>query len=243
MLLEIAVTSLLSAKRAQEAGAGRIELCMELGVGGLTPSPGLLHEVLDQLTIPVNVLVRPRSGDFTYTDCELRVMERDIQYCVTAGCAGIVSGVLTDHHEIDAEATRRLIEASGSLPFTFHRGFDWTPQAEKSIDTLLELGVQTLLSSGQKPSAEQGMETLVAMQKRAGSDLTIMPGGGVSPENAPLFAQAGFRAIHASAGQAEFTWASPLPFPFNSPKHLDERVRYESSAERIRAIRLAFDNI
>lgn len=237
MILEIAVTSLLSARRAEAGGADRVELCMELGVGGLTPSPGLLEEVLNALSIPVNVLIRPRSGDFTYTDYELQVMEQDIRYCKSVGCAGIVSGVLMDTHEIDQAATERLIEASGDLPFTFHRAFDWTSNFEQSIDTLLAMGVKTVLSSGQEPQVIAGLETLQRMQLRAGDALTVMPGGGVTPDNASIFAQAGFRALHASASQIEFSWSESFPFSFNSAKHINEQVRYESNTGRIQAIK------
>ncbi len=236
MLLEIATHSLTSAKRASASGADRLELCAELGVGGLTPSPGLVEATLAGVTIPVYALIRPRSGDFHYTAEELVTMERDIRWCLDRGCSGVVIGVLQRDRAIDQDATRRLIAAAAGKPVTFHRAFDWTPDPLRALDTLLELGVGTLLTSGQQPKAEAGLDRLAAWQQRVGEDLTIMPGSGVGPENAPLFAKAGFRAIHASAARVDYEWSHPFPFSFNTPAMLNEQVRYETQGDRVRGI-------
>ena len=236
MLLEIATHSLTSARRALANGANRLELCGELGVGGLTPSPGLVVAVLEESTIPVFALIRPRSGDFHFTADELVTMERDIRWCLDRGCAGVVIGALQRDRTIDTAATRRLMDAAAGKPVTFHRAFDWTPDPLQALDTLLNLEIPTLLTSGQQPGAEAGLDQLIAWQKRVGEDLTIMPGSGIGPESAPLFADAGFRAIHASAARADYEWSHPFPFSFNTPAMLDEQVRYETQGERVAAI-------
>lgn len=111
----------------KKPGADRIELCQELAIGGITPSYGLLKQVLDTLDIPVFVLIRPRSGNFTYSDAEFDIMKQNIQLCKDLGASGIVSGVLNIDNTIDIERTQELVELSKPLPFTFHRAFDWTP--------------------------------------------------------------------------------------------------------------------
>lgn len=236
MQLEIAAASLTSARHAQVAGAHRIELCAELGVGGVTPSYGLITQVLEEIELPVHVLIRPRSGDFLYNDAELQTMERDIRFCVSEGCAGIVSGVLTKDLQIDEEATARLQEAAGEASFTFHRAFDWTADPLEAFDTLLELKVDTLLTSGQAPDAAAGLPILERLQERAGEHLVIMPGGGINPENAVMFRESGFPFIHASATMPIERLATKPPVPMNSARMLDETRLFESNVERIRDI-------
>ena len=125
MLVEVCANSLESALNAQKGGADRIELCSELGVGGITPSYGLLKMVKERLSVPVHVLIRPRAGDFSYSEMEFELMRRNIALCVDLGFEGIVSGILHRDFSLDEERTGALIEASGSLSFTFHRAFDW----------------------------------------------------------------------------------------------------------------------
>ncbi len=135
MLLEICANSYQSAINAEKAGANRIELCAELAVGGITPSYGLLKKVMNDLTIPVHVLVRPRSGDFTYSDAEFQILKEDILICKELGVLGIVSGVLNLDNTIDLERTKELVETAKPMNFTFHRAFDWVlnPMDESKI--------------------------------------------------------------------------------------------------------------
>ncbi|MCB0438137.1 MAG: copper homeostasis protein CutC [Mangrovimonas sp.] len=201
MLLEICANSFQSAKNAQEAGAHRIELCSELSVGGITPSYGLLKKVVETLSIEAFVLIRPRSGNFVYSAAEFEVMKRDIEVAKQAGCHGIVSGALTEDFSIDIQRTQELIALSNPLPFTFHRAFDEVSNPEEALEQLADLGVTRILSSGQKASAENGLELLIKLNRRATHNIIIMPGGGINPSNAKLFKQAGFREIHASASK------------------------------------------
>ena len=160
MIIEVCANSFESALNAQKAGADRIELCVELAVGGLTPSHGLLQKVIEELSIDVNVLIRPRSGDFTFTDAEFDVMKRDILFCKEMGCSGIVSGVLTKDNSIDIERTAALVALAKPLSFTFHRAFDWVVHPKKAIEELVQIGVHRLLTSGQESSAINGIQLL-----------------------------------------------------------------------------------
>lgn len=199
MEIEICANSFASAKAAKNAGASRIELCTELSVGGLTPSYGLIEKVICELEIPVHVLIRPRSGDFTYSDEELDVMLRDIAFCKNLGCAGIVSGVLTANNKIDFEKTEQLLIASEGMEFTFHRAFDWVENPVEELQKLMDLKVNRLLSSGQKPTAIEGVSLLKELKNYSRDKLEIMPGSGVSIENILEFKEAGFTSIHLSA--------------------------------------------
>ncbi|MDO6517447.1 copper homeostasis protein CutC [Zobellia uliginosa] len=197
MLVEVCANSLQSALNAQRAGVDRIELCSELAVGGITPSYGLLKSVREKISIPVHVLVRPRSGDFTYTSDELEIMKEDIALCVELGFDGIVSGVLKTDFSLDVDRTKQLIGASGSLKFTFHRAFDWVRDPLEAFGQLQSLGVDYVLTSGQRPSAVEGMVLLKALLKDE-SNCILMPGGGVKPTNVETFMAEGFKAVHLS---------------------------------------------
>jgi len=235
MKLEICTSSYQSASNAQDAGAQRIELCSELSIGGITPSYGLLKQVVDTLSIPVNVLIRPRSGNFTYSEAEFNIMKHDIQLCKDFGCAGIVSGILHTDNTIDIERTQELIELSYPLPFTFHRAFDWTPNAKDAIRQLINLGVHSVLTSGQNSSAEKGLALLKELHKIADDKIKILPGGGINASNANLFKSAGFKEIHASASMIKQVNDSPK-IPMNSLKFFDETIEAYSDIDNIKSI-------
>ncbi|WP_299620245.1 copper homeostasis protein CutC [uncultured Tenacibaculum sp.] len=201
MKLEICANSYRSALYAQEAGAHRIELCSELQLGGITPSYGLLKLVAEQLTIPAFVLIRPRSGNFNFSPIEYKIMKENILLCKELGYSGIVSGVLHSDNTINVERTKALIELSRPLPFTFHRAFDLTPDPYKAIEQLIELGVERVLTSGQKDTAEEGIALLQDLQEKYGDKITIIAGSGVNPNNAALFKEIGLREIHSSASK------------------------------------------
>lgn len=201
MLLEICANSFESAFNAKKAGADRIELCSELSVGGVTPSFGLLKKVTEELSIPVHVLIRPRSGDFTYSDEEFDSMKENIKLCKELGVNGIVSGILHIDNSIDYLRTQELIELSKPMHFAFHRAFDCVTDPFKSLEKLMDLGVNTILTSGQQPKAINGITLLSQLQEKAGNKLTILAGGGINPKNALQFKKAGLKAIHASASR------------------------------------------
>ncbi|MCH2489797.1 MAG: copper homeostasis protein CutC [Flavobacteriales bacterium] len=224
MIIEICANSFESAKAAQLAGADRIELCSELAVGGLTPSHGLLQKVCDELSIPVHVLIRPRSGNFIYTDAELDVMLRDISFCKKVGVAGIVSGMLTSENTVDAVATNVLIEASKGKEFTFHRAFDWCVDPLVALQSLKELGVDRILSSGQHPKAIDGIELLKQLLSLSEGKIQIMPGSGVSHSNILDFKRAGFEMVHFSATVKEQVLGTPPKVSMHSPDLFKEGV-------------------
>lgn len=199
MQIEICVNSYQSAKNAQEARANRIELCQELGVGGITPSYGLIKQVLGSLEIPVFVLIRPRSGNFVYSDAEFEIMKQDIQLCKDLGCHGIVSGVLDAYNSIDVKRIEELVELSKPLAFTFHRAFDEVVNPREALEQLIDIGIERVLTSGQKDTAEKGLDLIEELHKIANGRIVVLAGGGISAENAALFKTIGLTEIHASA--------------------------------------------
>jgi len=235
MKLEICANSFLSAKNAQQAGAHRIELCSELAVGGVTPNYGLLTKVMAELSIDTFVLIRPRSGNFNFSDDEFEIMKRNIQLCKEIGCKGIVSGVLNYDNTIDVARTNELVSISKPLAFTFHRAFDLTPNPSQALDKLLSLGIDRVLSSGQKTSAEVGLKELKRLNKRADNKIIILPGGGVTVENSIQFKNAGFSEIHASMSSFELRSEKPS-IAMNSLQNLDESKIKFSDPEKICAL-------
>lgn len=201
MKVEICSTSFESSLNAELAGATRIELCSELAMGGVTPSLGLVKQIKEKLNIPVFVLIRPRSGNFVYTQAEVEVMKTDIELCKELGVEGIVSGVLTSDFQVDEKRTKELIACTFPLEFTFHRAFDCVEDPFRALKELVDLGVNRILTSGQKSSAVEGLEELVKFQEFVGNECVILPGGGIHPSNKHLFQQKGFKEIHASASQ------------------------------------------
>ncbi len=201
MLLEICANSYQSGKNAQDAGAHRIELCQDLPVGGITPSYGLLKQVIEHLQIPTFVLVRPRGGHFVYSDDEFEIMKQDIQICKDLGCQGIVSGVLNADRTIDTQRTQELVELSKPLSFTFHRAFDEVENPKEALEQLIDLGIERVLTSGQQSTAEKGIELLKVLNQIADDRITILAGGGINAPNAKKFSKAGLKEIHASASK------------------------------------------
>ncbi|SFR33355.1 copper homeostasis protein [Robiginitalea myxolifaciens] len=232
MLVEVCANSVSSAKIAQAAGADRIEFCSELAVGGITPSLGMLTQVLEEVRIPVHVLIRPRSGDFCYDASEFKAMLRDIALAREAGVAGIVSGVLFQDGSLDMERTQILKEAAGDSTFTFHRAFDRCPEPEKVLEQLETLGPMYILSSGQASNATAGLSTLVGLAAQA-RNCKFMPGAGIGPDNAGLFADAGFTAIHLSGVQVPQEQELFHGPAMNSPGMLRETSPLLSDATRI----------
>ena len=201
MILEICANSYQSAINAQVAGAHRIELCSELSVGGVTPSPGLLKKVMADIKIPVHVLIRPRGGNFLYTENEFEIMKETIRLCKDLHCAGIVSGVLHEDYTIDKKRTLELIELAKPLSFTFHRAFDEVTYPREALLQLITLGADRLLTSGQEEKAEDGIDLLIELQKLARNKLTILPGSGINSVNCIHFKNSGFSEIHSSASK------------------------------------------
>ena len=193
---EVAVDSVESAVIAQSAGANRIELCAGLAIGGITPSHGMIAVARERLEIPVNVIIRPRRGDFLYSESEFEIMRRDIEYAKALNVNGVVIGILRADGAIDVDRTRILIEQARPLDVTFHRAFDMTNDPQKALDDLITLGVDTVLTSGQASSAEQGLPLITDLVTQAQGRMKIMPGAGINPTN--------IRKIVIDSGASEF---------------------------------------
>ncbi len=237
MIIEICANSFESAQAAQSARAHRIELCTELSVGGLTPSYGLIEKVVSELNIQTHVLIRPRSGNFTYSKEEFDVMLRDISFCNKIGCAGIVSGFLTSENKIDTKKTQQLIEASEGMEFTFHRAFDWVENPIEELQKLIDLEVNRLLSSGQKPTAIEGISLLKELQNISKGKIELMPGGGINIENALKFKEAGFKSIHFSATTKKQVLSKKPIVSMHSDSFFEEGVIATSNSETIQKIK------
>lgn len=201
-LLEVCVDSVESAIAAQEGGADRLELCGHLLIGGATPSPALAEAVLSAVKIPVNIMIRPRFGDFCFTEAEKETLLREVELFRDIGANGLVLGALLPDGRLDEDHLAACMELGGAaLKYTLHRAFDLSRDPFEALDTALALGFDTLLSSGQKAKATEGIELLRAMVKYVGNRMAVMAGSGVSAKNMEELARAGIRNFHFSAKQ------------------------------------------
>ena len=182
-LFEVCANSVESCIAAQKGGAHRVELCSGILEGGTTPSYGEIITAREQLHIKLHVIIRPRGGDFLYTETEIQIMEKDIRMCRKAGVDGVVLGCLTSDGEIDTITTKRLINAAEGMSVTFHRAFDQCWDPAQALDQLIALGCHRILTSGQQPTAEQGLPLLKKLVKRAGNRIIILPGSGINEIN------------------------------------------------------------
>ena len=196
MVIEVCAESYEYALKAEKAGADRIELCKDLHLDGLTPDYESAKRTIDSLNIPVFILIRPREGDFIYFNEEFELMKRDIVKFKEMGCKGIVSGVLNDDNSTDIERTKELVELSKPLEFTFHRAFDLVNNPLKEIENLIEIGVDRVLTSGQKNKALEGLELLKELRNKSSNKIIVMPGSGITKLNYRKFS--GFNEIHGS---------------------------------------------
>lgn len=213
-LLEIAANSIASALAAEAGGAGRVELCSALEVGGLTPSHATIALAVQRLRIPVHVLIRPRAGDFIYDDLDCEVMQGDIAACKQLGCAGVVIGALDAAGDVDLPRCRALLDAAQGLSVTFHRAFDFTRAPLAALDVVIALGCDRLLTSGQARDALAGAPLIRQLVEHAGERIAIMPGGGVSAGNIAAIARiTGAHEFHASAKTRITSRARGAPSP------------------------------
>ena len=196
MIIEVCAESHEHAVKAEKAGADRIELCKDLHLDGLTPDYQTAKNTIEKLNIPVFILIRPRKGDFVYSNEEFGLMKRDILKFKEIGCKGIVSGILNNDKTIDIERTRELVELSRPLEFTFHRAFDVVKDPFNEIENLVEIGVNRILTSGQKDKAMDGLVLLEKLNSISDKRIIIMPGSGISKNNLKSFNL--FREIHGS---------------------------------------------
>jgi len=240
MIVEVCANSLESALNAEKAGADRIELCSELAVGGITPSYGLLKAVSEKISIPVRVLIRPRSGDFTYSDDEFEIMKKDIELCNEMGFDGIVIGMLHSNFIFDENRHHEIGMLGSNLQTTFHRAFDWVADPFWALNWLDAFGVDTILSSGQQKTALEGIDLLSQLNEKSVSTV-IMPGSGINLENAHIFKERGFKAIHLSAVKMNQKLYEDPKVGMNSPHMLsDDSIpisHFETIEEIVKAVK------
>ena len=196
MIIEVCAESYEYALKAEKAGADRIELCKDLHLDGLTPDYESAKRTIDTLDIPVFILIRPRGGDFIYSHEEFELMKRDILRFRKMGCKGIVSGVLNSDNSIDIKKTKELVELSRPLEFTFHRAFDKVNNPLHEIENLIGLGIDRVLTSGQKEKAIDGLVLLKQLKSISNNRIKIMPGSGINKSNIVNFVN--FEEIHGS---------------------------------------------
>ncbi len=197
--LEICVYSIESALAAQRAGADRVELCSGFAEGGLTPGAGMIRMARKYLDIECYVMIRPRGGDFCYSDTEFEQMRRDIDFAKSCKVDGVVFGMLQPNGLVNITRVRELVQLASPLKVTFHRAFDLASDPIRALEDIIVCGCHRILSSGQKKTAVEGIETIRELVQRADGRIDIMAGSGVNPANAKLFIDAGVQALHFSA--------------------------------------------
>jgi len=197
---EICANSVASCIAAQDGGADRVELCAGIPEGGTTPSVGMIRCARESISIGLNVIIRPRGGDFLYSESEIREMAYDIKAAKGLGVDGLVFGCLCPDGSVDMENMRLLMEAAGDTPVTFHRAFDHTSDPLKALEDIIELGCARILTSGCRPTAAEGAPLLAQLVEKAGDRIIIMPGCGVNEGNIAETARlSGAREFHFSA--------------------------------------------
>lgn len=200
LISEICIDSVDGAIVAEQAGANRVELCANLLEGGTTPSLGLMETAIARSKLPVQVMIRPRGGDFLYSEIEIDIMLRDVGAAKAARAGGVVFGCLTQDGRIDAKLTERLIAAARPLSVTFHRAFDVARDPSEALQVLIGLGVDRLLTSGQEPSVLEGAPLIRRLNEQAAGRLIVMPGGGITARNvARIVQETGASEIHFAA--------------------------------------------
>lgn len=198
--LEICANSVASCIEAQKGGAYRVELCAGIPEGGTTPSYGEMVMARELLDIKLYVIIRPRGGDFLYSEIEHKAMLKDIEAAKGIGVDGVVIGCLTAEGDVDMDRNRELIEAAGDMGVTFHRAFDKCRNPKEALEQIIELGCERILTSGHKPKAEEGVTLLKEIIEQAGDRIIIMPGSGVNEDNISYIAsETGAKEFHISA--------------------------------------------
>lgn len=203
--VEICIDSVEGALAAEAGGANRVELCDNLVEGGTTPSSGMIRTVRRQSSIGLNVIMRPRGGDFCYSDHEFAVMLADVEHAKALGADGVVIGLLHPDGRVDTQRTAQLVALARPLSVTFHRAFDMAVDPQQALDDLIALGIDRVLTSGAEADALTGVGLIATLVKQAAGKIVVMAGGGVNAENArQIVATSGVREIHLSA-------RSPIP--------------------------------
>jgi copper homeostasis protein len=225
-ILEISVESVAAAMAAERGGAQRIEFCANAREGGTTPSDELLRAVRERVRLPILSMVRPRAGDFVYSDAEFEIMRRDIQAAKEFQMDGVVLGLLEADGRIDVERSAQFVEQARPLPVTYHRAFDESRDLQKSLEDVIKTGAARLLTSGGRRTAPEALGVLAELVRIAGERLIVMPGSGIHAGNIRKVARTtGAREFHAGL-------SSVIASPANNLAAFEEEVRKLAAALR-----------
>lgn len=240
--LEVCANSFTSALAAQQGGAIRVELCENMAEGGTTPSYATIKLAKERLQLAIWPIIRPRGGDFLYTDDEFELMKIDIQVCKELGCDGVVFGILSANGEMDKERCKLLVDLAHPMPAAFHRAFDMCNELNKSLADLIDLGFVRVLTSGGADNAYNGIKTIAKLVALANNRIEIMPGTGINPQNiAYIKEKTGAKVFHASA---RVKVASKMEYRNQNTKMgsiTDEFAVEQTSADLVKEIILALN--
>lgn len=245
-ILEACTNSVQSTIDAEKGGANRVELCAALYEGGTTPSAATIELACKMVQIPVYVIIRPRGGDFLYTDLEFEVMKHDIIFAKKAGAKGVVIGLLNADGSVDLERTRQLVEIASPMGVTFHRAFDMVNNPFVALDDVIAAGCERILTSGGQNKAFDGREQIAALVKQAAGRISIMAGSGVNVQNVEkLINESGISEVHSS-GKARIPSGMTYKNTAIAMGGIPQIPEYDidiTSADNIRAIRNVLDTI
>ena len=234
-IIEVCSCSVDAVMEAAAGGAARVELCSQLSCGGITPSAGMIRQAraaCGQSGLQLHVLIRPREGDFVYSESELQTMIGDVRFCAEAGVDGVVIGALTKDGALDVDACRRLAEAAGSMHKTFHRAFDVCTNPSETLEQIISLCFDRLLTSGQQTDALSGASLIASLVRQAAGRIIIMPGAGINPAN--------IAEIQRLTGAAEFHSSARAPITRTSTEKGSESFgtlsELRTSREVVRAL-------
>lgn len=231
--LEVIAFNIASCEIAERAGANRIELCDNPGEGGTTASYGMIRKAREKTSIQLYPIIRPRGGDFLYTEDEFNIMMHDVRICRELGCDGVVIGLLNEDGTIDRERTSRLVEAAYPLGVTFHRAFDRVFDHRKALEDVIQCGCERILSSGLHPTVTDGADTLKEMVEQSDGRITIMPGSGLRAANLEEIAdKTGATEFHSSARKM-----IPSAMQYQSPKMLEQLMQVSLDEDEVMQMR------
>lgn len=237
-IIEIATSDFVTTKSAVEGGADRIELCANLAEGGTTASFATIKKCRKAFSVQLYPIIRPRGGDFLYSKDEYEIMLEDIKLCKQLGCDGVVIGLLNMDGSIDIAKTAKLVEAAYPLGVTFHRAFDRCNDPFDALEQLIEIGCERILTSGQQPTVNEGVELIAVLNKAADNRIIIMPGSGLRADNIKMLAEkTGCTEFHSSLRGKEQSKMS-----FVHPSFKDSAESYTNNSinpDEVKALRMA----
>lgn len=224
-IVEVVTSSVYSSIQAEKGGAKRIELCSALATAGVSPNTAMLQMVKKYVSIPVFVMVRPREGDFIYSDIEKEVMRIEINQAKDNGANGFVLGILNRNGTVNVKETKELVQYCAPLPVTFHRAFDCVPNMSEALEAIIETGCTRILTSGGKATGPEGAENLFKLHEQAAGRITVMPGGGIKPENFSQVFSQNIKEYHLSGRTIVKSEMYPTLFEMDYAETNEESVR------------------